>query len=410
MLNINEYRLLSDFEALSRIGATSEGGVHRPALSDADLETRAWFKDAIEAAGFLYRQDGAGNLSAFFPSTNPHAKILMAGSHLDSVPNGGRFDGPLGVLSALEALRTIKDAGLALPVHLEAISFTDEEGAWTSLIGSRAFTGELNRHNLANVRGGQKAFEAALNSIGASIDGVVNAKRNPSDYAGFVEVHIEQGTRLEDAKLDIGVVTEIVGIRWQWLTFKGEAAHAGTMPLARRKDPFWGVVLFAERARKIVSEKYFPGVLNCGMAEFAPGAFNIVPAEVKLGLEFRHGSLKQMDAMQEELFAMAKSCAEEFGLTLSIELVSDVPPAPLSEAVVAAIEKAANHLNLSHTRLMSFAGHDAQSLSAVMPAAMFFVPSVDGISHNPKEFTREHDVVNAANVMLHALLNLAQSS
>jgi N-carbamoyl-L-amino-acid hydrolase len=313
------------------------------------------------------------------------------------------------VLSALEALRTIKDEGLELPVHLEAISFTDEEGYWTGLVGSRSLIGELSEHDLLHVRGGRDTFEAALNQIGTSVDNVISAKRDPSPYAGFVEIHIEQGTRLEEANLDIGVVTEITGIRWQWLNFTGEAAHAGTRPMDQRKDPAWGAFQFAQRAREIVNNDFFPGVMNCGQAEFVPGAFNIVPAQVKLGLEIRHGVKDQLDAMQDQLFTLAQECADEFGLGLDIESVSNVPPAPMSEDVVKAIEAASSDLGLTHTRLMSFAGHDTQSISNIMPSAMFFVPSVDGISHNPKEFTHEHDVVNAANVMLHALLNLAKA-
>lgn len=408
MLKINEQRLLSDLNELSQIGKTPEGGVHRTALSDLDLETRNWFKSKAEEVGLKVAQDGAGNLTATLESNHPDAKTLLAGSHLDSVPNGGRFDGPLGVLTVLESLRTIKETDLDLPVHLQCISFTDEEGSWLSLIGSRSFIGELTAEDLLQVRGGVDAFDEALARIGCTRESVLQAKCNPSDYVGFVEVHIEQGTRLEQQQLNIGVVDEIVGIQWYWLKFIGEAAHSGTKPMADRKDANWGASLFAQRAKDIVKNDFFPGVLNCGQAQFNPGAFNIVPAEVQLGLEIRHGSREKLDQMEQTILALAKDCAQEFGLGLEVEPVTKVSPAPMSEHVMTNIEKAASDLGLSHTRLMSFAGHDTQSLSEVMPAAMFFVPSVNGISHNPKEFTHDEDVGNAGNVMLNSLINLAQ--
>lgn len=409
MLKVNAKRLLADLKSLSGIGASADGGVHRPALSEADLEGRAWFKQRAEEAGFEFRQDGAGNLFAKFSSQNVQAKTLLAGSHLDSVPNGGRFDGPVGVLSVLESARTMQAAGVDLPVHLETVSFTDEEGTWLGLLGSRAFIGALSSDDLRKARGGVQPFDEALNRIGCSRESLLQSKCNSGQYAGFVEVHIEQGTRLEGAKLDIGVVTEIVGIRWHWLRFIGEAAHAGTMPMTDRKDAFWGAAWFSEQAKVLIQSDFFPGVMNCGQLTIQPGALNIVPAEVKLGLEIRHGSNEQLDAMQTALFGLAEKSAEKFGLSLEIEPVSVIPPALLDETVVAGIESAAAELGLTHTRLLSFAGHDTQSLSTIMPSAMFFVPSVDGISHNPKELTHPDDVINSANVMLQTLLKLADA-
>ena len=418
MLEINAERLLADLDELSKIGTTPEGGVSRLALSGPDLEARAWFKARVAEAGLDFAKDGAGNLFATLPCSNPEAKILLAGSHLDSVPNGGRFDGPLGVLSAFEALRTIQEAGMSLPVNLQCVSFTDEEGTWIRLMGSRAFAGTLTRAltaaepaltagELKNVHGGPDRFAAALAGVGITTDSLLNAQCDPKRYAGFVEVHIEQGPRLEKADLDVGVVTRIFGIRWQWLRFIGEAAHAAGTPMAQRKDALWGASDFVLRAKALVESAFSPGVMNCGQAQFKPETFNIVPAEVRLALEIRHSSPEQMEAMQRQLMSLAQICAEEYRLMLEIEPVGQVAPAPLDEGVVDLIQQAATDLGLKHTRLACFASHDTQTLSAVMPSAMYFVPSVDGISHNPKEFTKPEDVVNAANVMLHTLLGWA---
>lgn len=418
MLEVDANRLLADLDELSKIGKTPEGGVSRLALSGPDLEARAWFKARVAEAGLDFEQDGAGNLFATLRCSSPEAKTLLAGSHLDSVPDGGRFDGPLGVLSALEALRTIQDAGIALPVHLQCVVFNDEEGTWIRLMGSRAFAGTLTEASMAaepaltageltNGHGGPDRFAAALAGAGITTHSLLNAQCDPTRYAGFIEVHIEQGPRLEEAELDVGVVTEIFGIRWQWLRFIGEAAHAAGKPMAQRKDALWGAADFVLRAKALVESAFSPGVMNCGQAQVKPETFNIVPAEVRLALEIRHSSPEQMEAMQQQLMSLAQACAEEHRLTLEIEPVGQVPPAPMDEGVVDLIEQAATGLGLKHTRLTCFAGHDTQTMSAVMPSAMYFVPSVDGISHNPREFTEPEDVVNAANVMLHTMLGWA---
>lgn len=410
MLTINTQRLLDDLHALSQIGRTPEGGVSRPALSEADLEARAWFRQRAEAARLAFRQDGAANVSAVLPAEDPAARTLLAGSHLDSVPDGGRYDGALGTLCALEALRAIKEAGLRLPLHLEAIAFTDEEGTLVGLLGSRALAGLLTADDLARPRGGQEALAAGMRRAGITPESILAARRPPESLAAFVEVHIEQGTRLEAQQAAIGVVTAIVGIRSFWLRFSGQAAHAGTTPLDRRADALWGAADFVGRARALVEERFSPGVVNCGQLVVRPGAFNIVPGEARLALEFRHSTDEQLDGMEAALLEAAQATAQAHGLELAVEAASHTTPTPLHEGVIRAIEGAADALRLPHTRLVSFAGHDTQAMSAVIPSAMFFVPSVGGISHSPREYTRDEDVINAGNVLLHTLLALAGTS
>lgn len=406
-LRINAARLLADIEALAQIGGTPDGGVSRPALSPADLEGRAWFRGRAEGDGFEWRQDGAGNLSAVLRASDPSAPTLLAGSHLDTVPDGGRFDGALGVLAALEALRTLREAGVRLPVHLEAIAFTDEEGHVLGLLGSRALTGQITPEDLERPRGGRAALADGMQRLGLTREGILAARRRPESLAGYVELHIEQGRRLEDAGIDIGVVTAIVGIRSCWLRFVGQAAHAGTTPMPDRADALLGAADFATRARALVMARFAPGVVNCGQVCVAPGAFNIVPGEARLALEFRHGADADLDAMESALLALAAESAQRYRLKLEVEPGERCAPALMHESVTAAIEGAAAELGLSHTRLLSFAGHDAQIMSAVTPTAMLFVPSQGGMSHNPREFTTPGDVVNGANVLLHTLLKLA---
>jgi N-carbamoyl-L-amino-acid hydrolase len=406
MLEVNGSRLLEDLEVLGRIGRTPDGGVSRPAMSPADVEGREWFRGRVEAAGLDFRQDGAGNLSAVLAADDPTAPTLLTGSHLDTVPNGGRYDGALGVMAGLEVLRTVREAGLRLPVHLEAISFTDEEGELQDQLGSQALAGLLTLKDLGQPRGGREKLEAGMRRLGITPQGVLAARRDPQGLIAFVELHIEQGARLETAGLDIGVVTSIVGIRSHWLRYLGQAAHAGTAPMGERADAVWGAAAFVLDARELVMRRFSPGVMNCGQVHIRPGAFNIVPAEARLALELRHGSEAQLDAMEQALFGLAKKVARTHHLRLETEPAARCIAAPVNEHIMTAIENAATALGLEHMRLISYAGHDAQAMSAITSSGMVFVPSGDGISHSPHEFTRDEDVLNGANTLLHTLLEL----
>jgi len=408
MLKINATRLLDNLRSLAQIGRTPDGGVSRPALSENDVAGRAWFKARVEEAGLVFEMDAAGNLSAILPSTNPQASTLLFGSHLDSVPNGGRFDGSLGVLCALEALQTIQDAQLALPFRLEVISFTDEEGAFLGTFGSRIFVGELTQQHVQSVRQSPEQLDAGLERLGLTRSGLLSAQRPPQELAGFIEVHIEQGTRLEDAGLDIGIVTGIVGIRSFWLRFSGQAAHAGTMPMDQRRDALWGASEFVRKARAMVMERFSPGVMNCGQIHVSPGSFNIVPGEARLALEFRHSTLEQMDEMETALLDLAAKIAGAQQLQLEAEPLASSFPSRMDERMMQMVEKASDRVGLKHIRLPSLAGHDARSLVQITPTALFFVPSVAGISHNPRELTHDKDAVNGANVLLHTLLALME--
>ena len=406
-LRVDEDRLRADFDALAQIGATGDGGVHRPALSEAHLAARTWFRGRIAAAGLEFRTDGAGNHSAVLACGPAGAPVLLLGSHLDSVPYGGRFDGSLGVLAALEALRVVQQAGVSLPLHLEAIDFTDEEGTLLGELGSAALAGALTAEAVREPRCGRAALQAALARAGLTEDGLLAARRDPASLAGYLELHIEQGPRLMDAGVDVGVVTGIVGIGSYRLTFAGRADHAGTASMADRRDAALGASAFVLAVREIVLRD-FPGcVANVGDVDVAPGAFNIVPARVTLALEFRAPEPEPFRRLEEALLKRARAEAQRFGLDLNVERRGWLDPAPMSEAAQRACAEAAGALGLTHISLFSGAGHDAQVLAGVCPAGMIFVPSVGGASHSPREFTRWEDCVNGANVLLHAALRMA---
>ena len=359
--------------------------------------------------GWKSVQDGAGNLSAIYRSADDSAKTLMIGSHLDSVIRGGRYDGALGVVAALEATCSIKDAGIQLPFHLEVISFTDEEGTHLGVMGSQAVAGMLSQEDVDHPHSGVDVFQAGLERVDISKESILNAKRDGDDLLGYIELHIEQGSRLEKAGVDIGLVTHIVGMRHYWLTFEGVARHAGTTAMDERKDAFWGASEFVLRAKDHVLHNHMPGVVTCGKIEVEPSAFNIIPGIARLGLEFRHGTDEQLDQKDTELLNIAIQVAEQYELGLETESLMNVPAGTMDAGLGEHILKASESLNLSHQPMMSFAYHDPLPMSMITPSVMFFVPSVDGISHNPKEYTKPDDCVNGANVLLQTVLSVADS-
>lgn len=407
-LKVNGERLRADFEALAQIGETPEGGVTRLALSPEDLQARSWFADRIEEAGLILRDDDAGNLSALLPSRHPGARTLLLGSHLDTVPEGGRYDGAVGVLAALECLRTIAEAEVTLPFHLEAIDFTDDEGCWQSLFGSRAVAGRLTADDVGDARMDNGPFRAALARAGIDPRAVHRARRDPAALVGYLEVHIEQGSRLERGGYNIGVVNGIVGRKTLAVRFLGQAGHSGTTDMYRRRDALRGAALFITRAHDLVRERYGDGVFNCGNIEVKPGAFNIIPSLACLTVEFRHVNKALMHEMETGLTRLARECAASYGLQVEIEKVQSMPAASMDETLQAVIDNACSTLGLMATHLVSYSGHDAQTMAAITPSGMIFIPSVGGVSHHPGEFSSWDDVVNGANVLLHTVLALAQ--
>jgi N-carbamoyl-L-amino-acid hydrolase len=407
-LRVNADRLLNDLAALAQIGRTTDGGVNRPALSHADMEARSWFRARAEEAGLGVVQDGIGNISAVLPGGPEDSPAIMIGSHLDSVPNGGRYDGALGVIAALEVARTLKEAALDLPCRLEVMSFTDEEGRWGSMLGSRGLAGLLNMGDFSHPRGGKDAFAAACKDAGLSRESAMAARRDPSGIKAWVEVHVEQGTRLEESEMSVGIVTGIVGVASYWLTFKGRADHAGTTPLDRRFDALRGVAEFIRQSRDLVMNRFSGGVINCGIVEVQNGAFNIVPERARLALEFRHQEAPMLEAMREAVLSLALHVVEVEGLGLEVEQVGFVEPVALDREIHALLEAACGELGLKHVHLPSYAAHDTQIMAGLTQAGMFFVPSVGGASHSPRELTRDEDCVNAGNVLLHTVIKLAE--
>ncbi len=353
-----------------------------------------------------FRTDGAGNHSAFLPCDDPNAPTLILGSHLDSVPNGGRFDGALGVMAALEALKTVRENRIKLKVQLEAMDFTDEEGTLVGLLGSAAVAGHLLPENLEKPRGGREKLLDGMARAGLTDASMLSAARKKESLAGYLELHIEQGKRLERAGTNIGIVTAIVGIWSYRLSFIGKADHAGSTTMEDRRDASLGASAFTLMAREMVMRDFPNCVVNVGKMDFAPGAFNIVPAQVDVSLEFRSPDEAEFIRLDQALLKLAGEQAARFGLELRTEFLGTHSPSLMDESVRAAFADSCDALGLTHMPLPSGAGHDGQSLADLCPVGMIFVPSVDGASHSPREFTKWEDCVNGANVLLQAALRL----
>jgi N-carbamoyl-L-amino-acid hydrolase len=408
VLRVDSDRMRADFDALAQIGATPNGGIARTTFSEAHVAARAWFHQRAREAGLETHVDSAANHSAVLPARGPGARTLMLGSHLDSVRLGGRYDGALGVICALEVVRAVKDADLDLPVSLEAIDFTDEEGTLIATLGSCALAGQLSREDLAAPRGGRALLVAELERMGLTEDGLLAARREPATLAGYLELHIEQGPVLERSRINIGIVTGIVGSSSFRLVFEGDARHAGTTPMDARRDAGLGAATFVLGVRETVTSD-FPGcVATVGDIKTEPGSFNVVPGRARLRMECRSPDAAELSALERALTGRAREGAEAFGLHVTVERVGRVEPAPTDERVRAAFTKAASALGLATMELPSGAGHDAQALAGITPSGMVFVPSVGGISHDPTESTAWEDCVDGANVLLGAVAQLAQ--
>lgn len=408
-LTINSERLLADFDILSEIGATVGGGISRTALSSEDLEARAWFANRIEEAQLLVHDDEVGNLSGIYLSDTPLAKTLLLGSHLDSVLNGGRYDGTIGILAGLECLRTIKEAGIRLPVHLEVISFTDEEGTWQSFFGSLGFIGMLDDSHWNDTRQDNGAFQAALSFAGIRPDEVYRAKRRYEDILGYLELHIEQSEKLVEAQQQIGIVSKIVGRITYNFNFYGESTHAATTKKERQRDALHAAADFIVQMHTLAQAEYHEGIFNCGNVTVQPGAYSVVPQLASLHVELRHHEEDILSEMDQRVRNLAQQIARSHHVTVHIEQVIRRHVARMDAGMQGVIQAACDQRGYSHMPIISYAGHDAQILNKVLPTAMIFIPSQNGISHSPKEYSRWDDIEAGANVMLETILSLATS-
>ncbi|MFQ6037791.1 MAG: Zn-dependent hydrolase, partial [Candidatus Aminicenantales bacterium] len=399
-------RLIRDIEELGRIGKDSAGGVSRPSFSQPDLEAREWLKAKIREAGLSLREDGAGNI---FGRLGGEGKTVMAGSHIDTVLNGGMFDGSVGVLSALECLRTIKEEKVSVSKALEVASFTDEEGHLVGdFLGSRAFTGQLDEENLRNsFTSFGLPLSEVLKETGWTVESMMEAHTQRPDLEAYLELHIEQGTCLEAENVPIGIVEAIAGKNLWMCAYRGEAGHAGTTPFELRRDAFLGLADFAIKSTQYVATRHYGSLMTIGRVQAHPGGFSVVPGRVDFTLDFRSPTRDTLEKLEKELAALAGEVASMRGLEFSREVVDRTAPVRLSERLVSMMREECGNLGYPYLSLTSGAGHDAQIIAAVADAGMIFIPCTDGISHSPQEKIRWEDLEKGANLLLRMLLRLA---
>jgi N-carbamoyl-L-amino-acid hydrolase len=406
-IRINLDRLRGDIEELGQIGRDPRGGISRPSFSRADLEAREWLKDRIESAGLILRQDGAGNI---FGRSEGEGKTVMAGSHIDTVINGGMFDGSVGVLSALECLRRIKEEGLTVTKPLEVASFTDEEGNLVGdFLGSRSFTAPPNRETLEKGRTQFGIpFSEILKNTEFTIESILDAHRQRPEMEAFLEIHIEQGPVLETENKSIGIVDRIAGKNYWICGFLGEASHAGTTPFELRHDAFLGLADFALKGTHYVATQHYGSMLTIGRIQVHPGAFSIVPGRADFSLDFRSASKETLGEMEKALLSLAEEIASTRGLRFSSSVVDKTDPIIIPERMVDRMKEECEGLGYSYLMLPSGAGHDAQIVASVAEPGMIFIPCEDGISHSPDERIEWEDLEKGANLLLCMLLRLAR--
>lgn len=411
-MRVNGARLRKDLERLAEFGREPTGGVSRPAFSEADMAARAWFAARAHEAGLDARTDPVGNVIVRPPrSASDELPAVWTGSHLDSVPNGGMFDGALGAMAALECVRRIHETGTVLARPLCAVAFADEEGAFHGYLGSKALVQGFSRSALEDVNGrdGRRLVDALRAHGTGPGDAEAAATLLPErSVHRFLELHIEQGPVLETSGTTIGVVTGIVGVNRGDVRFDGRSDHAGTTPMHLRRDAVRGAASFLDRLTELPALAGRPGaVVTCGHLDVRPSAENVVAETAVLHLDFRDTTTEGLERLEESLVREAGACAARHGLEMHYHRASTTPPVRLDAELSAVIERAATGLGLSSRRLPSGAGHDAQVMAAVAPTGMIFVPSRDGRSHSPRESTSWEDVAHGADVLLAALLEVA---
>lgn len=400
-LRVDGERLNRALAELAAFGGTPAGGTSRVAFGDQDLAARAWVSDRMREAGLEVSADRAGNLLGRREGSDAGLPPLLLGSHIDSVPDGGRFDGPVGSMAALEVAATLDDAGHRTRHPMEVVIWANEEGGKT---GSRAWVGEIDPSELEIVTASGFSIAEGTRRIGGDLSDLAEARREPGSLTAYLELHIEQGAVLDEADLDIGVVEGIVGIRRWFCTVDGFANHAGTTPMDQRRDALVSAARMVEAVNRIARETPGRQVATVGRLDAEPGAPNVVPGRVVFTLEIRDLEMATIDRVFNGIRRAATEIADADGTTVTFEPFYLSRAAPTDPRLRDVVEAEARERGLSTLRMPSGAGHDAQSVALLGPVGMIFVPSRDGISHSPLEFTPPEDVTAGADVLLGTLV------
>ena len=400
---VNGTRINAHLAALSEFGRNPQGGVSRVAYTAADLQGREYAISLMKAAGLDVTIDAGGNIVGSRPGSDPSLPPLWIGSHIDSVPEGGNYDGDVGSMSAIEVAQTLNEQNVTTRHPLRIMIFQNEEGGTigSHVVGIGADDALLNRVSQSG-----KTMREGIRYIGGNPDAIASVRQRPGSIAGYLELHIEQGGTLERETIDIGVVEGIVGILHAEVTVDGFANHAGTTPMDQRHDALLSAARFIDKVNEIVIAKPGRQVGTVGWLKPLPGAYNVIPGKVTLGLELRDLDEKKVLGLFDQIRAEAERLGQRNQTHFSFSEPVMTHPALTDPQFQRAIDDTARSLGLTTKALPSGAGHDGQELSSLGPIGMIFVPSIGGISHSPKEFSRPKDIENGANVLLQTLLRL----
>jgi beta-ureidopropionase / N-carbamoyl-L-amino-acid hydrolase len=405
-LRVNGARLWASLMELATIGATPKGGVCRLALTDLDRQGRDCVVGWARAAGLAVRVDAIGNVFMRRAGRNNALPAVMTGSHIDTQPTGGKFDGNYGVLAGLEVVRTLNDAGVTTEAPIEVVFWTNEEGSRfvPVMMGSGVYAGAFTlEHAWAAIDAQGHRVKDELQRIG-----YLGAETPSGQRVGaYFEAHIEQGPVLEDHGITIGVVTGVLGIRWYDCTVTGMEAHAGPTPMALRRDALQVAAALMQEVVACAGRHGPHGRGTVGMVQVFPNSRNVIPGQVRFSIDLRNASDALCDAMDADIRAVAARLSASSGLPITIEPVSAYPAQPFHAECIDAVDRAAARLGHSHMRIVSGAGHDAVYVARLAPTGMIFVPCKGGISHNEIEDASEAHLTAGANVLLHAMLERA---
>ncbi|UNC16495.1 Zn-dependent hydrolase (plasmid) [Acidiphilium multivorum] len=406
-LRIDGDRLWASLMAMAEIGPGVRGGNNRQTLTDADAGGRRLFQSWCEAVGATISIDTMGNIFARYEGTDPSLAPIMVGSHLDTQPTGGKFDGVLGVLGALEILRSLQEAGIRTRRPIEVVNWTNEEGTRFSpaMLASGVFAGvHTQEWAYAREDAQGKSFGDELLRIG--FRGSEPVGKRP--LHAYFELHIEQGPILEDEKIDVGVVTHAQGLSWLQVTLTGRESHTGSTPMPKRLDAGLGAARVTELVNAVALKNAPHAVGAIGHQDFYPNSRNIIAGRAVFTIDIRHPKKPVLDGMEADIRAGAEAIAAALGLGIEIERVGHFDPVQFNEACVASVRRAAETLGLSHRDIISGAGHDACWINRVAPSAMIFCPCVDGLSHNEDEAITQEWATAGANVLLQAVMEWAE--
>jgi N-carbamoyl-L-amino-acid hydrolase len=403
-LRIDAERLWDELMETAQIGGTPKGGICRLTLTELDAQVRAWFTARVEALGCTVTVDDMGAMFARRPGQRNDIAPIAMGSHLDTQPTGGKFDGVLGVLGALEALRTMVQAGYETYAPIEVVNWTNEEGSRfaPAMVASGVFAGAFTREwAWARQDRAGVTFGDALDGIG--FRGAQRCGDHP--LSAFFELHIEQGPILEAEEKEIGIVTGVQGMRWYEVTVTGESAHTGATPMRLRKNALLGAARLVE-AINAIAEAHPPSALGAvGLMDVRPNSRNVVPGEVFFCVDLRHPDAAVLDRLEAEYTVSLRTICDPLGLQVASTRIWDQPPVRFDAACVASVRHGAEISGFSAREIVSGAGHDAAYVSRVAPTAMIFVPCRGGVSHNEAEFSSKEQCAAGAQVLLQAVLD-----